>query len=311
MTAVSCSLLAVGLLSLAAPPATPEATSLLGRELTAPALPEARRQDFEAKLVAAKAELAAHPESPEAWIWVGRRTAYLGRYREAIEIFTRGLAKFPNDARFLRHRGHRWLTVRELKKAEEDLAQAAAMVAGKADEIEPDGLPNAAGIPTSTLHSNIHYHLGLTRYLRGNFEGALAAYREDLAGATVPGVARNLDREAATRYWLWLTLSRLGRTGEARQVLAPVSRGWKLLENHAYHRLLLLFRGEEQAEALLAEAAKDRGELDFPSVSYGVGAWYLVKGQRDRAEVVFRDVVDKAGWAAFGTLAAEAELARL
>lgn len=309
MNAATLVLWSVSLLHVAS--SSPEAVSLLGRDLTAPALPEATRRDFEAKLEAAKAELAAHPESAEAWIWVGRRTAYLGRFREAIEIFSQGLAKFPEDARFLRHRGHRWLTVRELEKAEEDLAQAARLVAGKPDEIEPDGLPNAAGIPTSTLQSNIHYHLGLARYLRGNFEGALAAYRDDLAGATAAGVAPNLDREVATRYWLWLTLRRLGRVDEAAQVAAPVTREWKLLENHAYHRLLLLFKGEESAEELLAEAAKDQGELDFPSISYGVGVFYRVNGNHQRAAEIFRTVVEKAGWAAFGSLAAEAELARL
>lgn len=117
--------------------AVAEATSLLGRELVPPALLPSVAADREAKLVAAQAELAERPDDPEAWIWVGRRTAYLGRYREAIEIFTRGIARFPEDARFLRHRGHRYLTVRRFADAESDLARAASMVRGRPDEVEP------------------------------------------------------------------------------------------------------------------------------------------------------------------------------
>ena len=50
-----------------------------------------------------------------------------------------------------------------------DLRRASQLVAGKPDEVEPDGAPNKAGIPRSTLQSNIWYHLGLAQYLRGDF----------------------------------------------------------------------------------------------------------------------------------------------
>ena len=41
------------------------------------------------------AELVKDPESADAAVWLGRRYAYLGRYREAIDAFTRGLAAHP------------------------------------------------------------------------------------------------------------------------------------------------------------------------------------------------------------------------
>jgi tetratricopeptide (TPR) repeat protein len=297
----------------APPPAAPppplddvEAVSLLGQPLVAPELPAEVRRDREARLAEAKADAEARPDDPEALIWLGRRTAYLGRYREAIEIFTRGVTRFPQDARFLRHRGHRYLSIRRFDLAEADLEMAARLVAGRPDEVEPDGLPNAAGIPTSTLQSNIWYHLGLARYLQGDFAGALEAYRACLE------VSKNPDMQVATRQWLYLTLRRLGQDAEAARVLEPVRMDMEILENQAYHKLLLMARGEIPAASLLAaEGAQEGGDLDPATLGYGIGAWHLVEGQRDEAMRIFRHVVETGPWSAFGAIAAEAELHRL
>jgi tetratricopeptide (TPR) repeat protein len=258
-----------------------------------------------ALLAEAQTRQRQSPDDLDALIWVGRRTAYLGRYREAIALYTDGLARHPGEPRLLRHRGHRYLTVRELALAEADLALAAEGITGKPDEIEADGLPNARNTPTSTLHSNIWYHLGLARYLRGNFEGALAAYRSGLA---LPG---HVDNDIATRYWLVLTLRRLGRDASAE--LAAVNPKADVIESGDYLRLLLLFRdgAAGAGEALLQEAGAAESDLSFPTVGYGVGVWHLVRGDEARAKATFQRVVDEGPWAAFGALAAEAELARL
>ena len=62
-----------------------------------------------------------------------------------------------------RHRGHRYVSIREFDRAIADLEYAATLIEGTEDEIEPDGMPNAMNIPVSSLHSNIWYHLGLAR----------------------------------------------------------------------------------------------------------------------------------------------------
>lgn len=285
-------------------PAEAEAVSLLGEPLLPPGLPPDVRAAREARLAEAREAVAARPDDADALIWLGRRTAYLGRYREAVEIFGRGIELHPDDPRFLRHRGHRWITLRRFDRARADLEKAAAMIRGKADEVEPDGLPNARNIPTSTLQSNIWYHLGLARYLAGDLEGALAAYRECLE------VSKNPDMLVATSHWLYMTLRRLGRDAEARAVLEPISAGMDVIENGAYHRLLLLYRGELTPEALTAPG-EGGDDLDPVSAGYGVGNWHLYHGRRDEAVRTFRDVLGRGQWASFGHIAAEADLARL
>jgi Flp pilus assembly protein TadD len=96
-----------------------------------PPLPVEVKADREAKLAEARAAVERSPEDADALIWLGRRTAYLGRYQEAIRIFSQGIEKHPDDARFYRHRGHRYITVRDLARAIADLETASRLIAGQ------------------------------------------------------------------------------------------------------------------------------------------------------------------------------------
>lgn len=296
----------------AAPPAPagepvqgePEAVSLLGVPLHPTPLPADLQAQRLAELETARAELAANPTDSDALIWVGRRQAYLGNYRDAIETFSEGIELHPQDARMYRHRGHRWITVREFDRAIADFRQGAGLEEGEPDEVEPDGLPNARGIPTSTLQFNIWYHLGLSHYLKGEFEEALAAYQACME------VSTNSDARAATAYWQYLTLKRLGRDEEAEALLAPFGPGYEVIENQSYVDLLQLFRGDRTAEELLG-AGGDAPTLESTTTAYGVGAWHLVNGRTPEAMDVFsRIVAATSQWSAFGYVAAEAEVAR-
>jgi len=284
-------------------PAGAEGTSLFGVPLVPASLPEETRTDFEANLATARADLEAHPDSALAWIWVGRREAYLGDYRDAIAQFTRGLERFPEDARFLRHRGHRYISVRQFEEAVTDLSRAAAMISGTPDQVEPDGLPNARGIPTSTLHFNIHYHLGLAHYLLGDLDAAWAAFQDCLA------VSDNPDAQVATRHWLYMIARRSERDDAAAEILAPVTEDMDVIENQSYHNLLLMYKGLRAPEDLIdLEATDPSGSAQW----YGVANWFLYNGDQDRATQLMRRMVAAPGqWAAFGTIAAEADLWRM
>jgi tetratricopeptide (TPR) repeat protein len=282
------------------PQGKPEATSLLGKPLHAAApSPEALKS-----LDAARKAWGENARDADALIWFGRRAGYVQRFRDAIGIFSEGIALHPGDARMYRHRGHRYISVREFDRAVADLTKAAQLVAGKPDQVEPDGQPNARNIPTSTLNSNIYYHLGLAHYLKGDFENALKAYRE------CAKFSKNADMIVATSHWLYMTLRRLGHDGEARNVLEPITAGMDIIENGSYHKLLLMYKGESDADALLASAKA--GGIDAVTIGYGTGNWHLYNGRRDRALQIFRDVVERnAGqWPAFGYIAAEAEISR-
>jgi tetratricopeptide (TPR) repeat protein len=281
-----------------------QAISLFGESLFPPPLPPEVREDREVKLVQARSDYELDPGDTDAIIWYGRRTAYLGDYRSAITIYTEGIEQHPDDARLYRHRGHRFISVRELDRAVADLQRAAELVAGRDDEVEPDGLPNARNIPTSTLQSNIWYHLGLAHYLKGEFESALRAYRECIE------VSGNPDMLVATSHWLYTTLRRLDMETEAGAVLEPIDADMDVIENDAYHQLLLMYKGELDPQDLLQGTLSEDG-IENAALAYGIGAWYLYNGELEQAVEIFRTVLSGSQWSAFGYIAAEADLQRL
>jgi tetratricopeptide (TPR) repeat protein len=281
-----------------------EARSLLGRPLSRPPVSAAARSNLEAKLAAARQAFDHTPTNPDSIIWLGRRTAYLGRYREAIAIYSRGIKLHPNDARLYRHRGHRYLTIRRLADAARDLERADQLTRGQPDQIEPDGLPNAKGIPTSTLQSNIRYHLGLAYYLQGRFAKALPFYQRDVQAAVNP------DMVVASTHWLYMTLRRLGRDQAAAAALTPIRPDMEIIENGSYHRLLLMYQGVLPADSILTPTEKTDAVQDA-TVAYGVGNWHLYSGRVTEARRIFERIIGTPQWGAFGFLAAEAELARM
>jgi tetratricopeptide (TPR) repeat protein len=289
----------------ALPPGT-EARSLLGEALYSPELPAELRAEREAALRAARSASAAAPGDLERLLWVGRRLGYLNRFREAIALFTRATEEHPDDPRPWRFRGHRYITVRELERAEHDLECAAALLPGRPDEIEPAGLPNARGIELDYLHHSVWYHLALARYLRGDLERALEAWQR------CRDVSRNADALCSATHWLYMTLRRLGRDEEAQAALGPISADMDVVEYHAYHRLLLVYRGELDADELWqCTQAEALGSVDAATIGYGVGNWHLYHGRTDRARAIFQEVLANPSWPAFGAIASEAELARL
>jgi tetratricopeptide (TPR) repeat protein len=279
----------------AALPPSPEALSLLGDTLLAPPLSDSTRVRYEHLLAQAQNNFDHDPNEITNIIWLGRRTAYLGRFRDAIAIYARGLEAHPEEPRLYRHRGHRFITLRIFELAVSDLEHAAQLMKKRTDSVEPDGLPNARNIPTTTLKFNIWYHLGLAQYLQGDFEAARSAYRECLK------VSNNPDMRVATSHWLYMTLRRLGRDKDARKLLEPIRADMDVIENRSYLRLLLMYKGVLPLDSLA---------LGDPAIGYGVGNWHLYNGHAAEAETIFRRIVAGPEWPAFGHIAAEAELRR-
>jgi len=175
-------------------------------------------------------------------------------------------------------------------------------VKGKPDQV--DGEPPVGGLAaaTSTLQYAIHYHLGLARYLQGNYAGALSAYRDCQRVA-----AGNDDRVVGVLDWTYLTLRKLGRKEEADKLLPADIGALKITESFSYRNRLRLYKGELSPDDLLRAGGDDIGLATY---GYAVGSFYQFAGENDKAQAVFARVVEGRGWPAFGYAAAEAELAR-
>ena len=278
--------------------------SLDNKELEALPLPKDTRETYEQNLVKALEAYHENPTDIESIIWYGRRKAYLGYYWQAISIFTDGISLYPDSSQLYRHRGHRYITVRKLDEAIADLEMAAELAKEEENFTEPDGLPNKAGIPLSNNKFNIYYHLGLANYLKGDYYKALEAYRKCME------FSENPDLLTATSDWLYMTYSRLGMQAEADALLADITPDMKIIENDAYHKRLLMYKGEISPDSLLnlKSIENDTDKLNIVTQGYGVGNWYLLKGDTAKAIDIFKSLVNQNYWPAFGHIAAEADL---
>jgi len=244
--------------------------------------------------------------SEENYIWHGRREAYRINYNKAIIIFGEGLKKFPNSYRLLRHRGHRYITIRQFDRAVEDLQRAAELMPKDSLETEPDGIPNKLNIPLSSTQFNIYYHLALAYYLKGDFREAENVYRKCMK------VSVNDDLLCATADWLYMALRRQGHRSQADSLLASIGDSLRIIENDSYFKRILMYKGRISPDALLTvESGNDDPDLAIATQGYGVGNWYLCNGDTTRAIDTFRKVTAGKHFSAFGFIAAESDLVRL
>jgi tetratricopeptide (TPR) repeat protein len=228
----------------------------------------------------ARAALEADPKNIARIIDLGIAQSGARQFREAVATFTRGLEIEPNNALLLRWRGHRYLSVREFDRAFADLTRGAAI--------------------DRSIYG-IWYHLGVVQYVRGDFAAAAESF------ARAQPIAPDAGELAGSTDWLWMSLSRAGRGAEAKAMLdrrpdtKPVT--------NAYSRRLQLYRGEIRPEAVLTPA--DTDEVQVATLAYGLGNWYLVRGDKAQARSWFERSVKSGGWPGFGFIVSEVELRRL
>jgi tetratricopeptide (TPR) repeat protein len=227
----------------------------------------------------ARTALESAPKNIARIIDFGVAQSGARQFREAIATFTRGLEIEPDNALLLRWRGHRYLSVREFDPAFADLKRGAAI--------------------DSTIYG-IWYHLGVIQFLRGDFSDAAASF------AKAQPIAPDAGELAGSTDWLWMSLSRAGRGNEAKAMLDR--RPEKPVTN-AYTRRLQLYRGEIGPDAVVTAA--DTDDVQVATLAYGVGNWYLLRGDKAQARQWFERSVQSGGWPAFGFIASEAELKKL
>lgn len=241
---------------------------------------EYRSQPDTGAIARAEAALKADAGNVQKVIALGVAQSGVRQFREAIATFTTGLTRWPNEVMLYRWRGHRYLSVREFDKAAADFAR---------------------GFALDSTNYGVLYHLGVVRFVKGDFAGAADAFRRAQPHAPDPGEL------AGSTDWLWMSLARAGRMREATAMLAR--RPDSLKTTVAYAQRLRLYRGEIGPEAVITAA--DTVDVQVATLSFGLGNWYLVKGDTAKARTYFERSVKSGGWPGFGFIVSEAELRRM
>ena len=259
-------------------PTTLDAQSVQYRS---PAGIEYRSQRDTGAIARAESALVAAPADVQRFIALAVAQSGARQFREAIATLTRGLAIAPNEPMLYRWRGHRYLSTRDFARALSDLNR---------------------GFALDSTNYGILYHLGIVHFAQGSFADAADMFTRAQLRAPEPGEL------TGSTDWLWMSLSRGGRTAEAKAMLdrRPDSI---VVANNAYMRRLMLYRGQIGPEEVLTAA--DTGDVAVATLSYGVGNWYLLRGDREKAREWFERSVKSGGWPAFGFILSEIELRRL
>ena len=272
---------------------TIETITILGDTLHSPEIKDGKSFD---QFKSAKTTYFDNQNNAEALIWYGRRTAYLGYFQEAIKLFTLGIKNHPDDARFYRHRGHRYISTRQYNKAISDFKKAVLLIDGKVDQLEPDGLPNTKNIPLSTLHGNIWYHLGLAYYLKNDMKNALKAFNNR-------SVTHKYDDNIVSGgHWLYMINRRLGKIDKSSAVINEVHKDMDIIENMSYHQSCLFYKGELQ-----------ESEMEMDEVAlYTLANWYVYeKNDTIKAKEYYQNLLEKGNQYSFAYIAGESDWNRL
>lgn len=247
-----------------------------------PAGIEYRAQADTGPIARAQAALMADARNPQKFIALAVAQSGARQFREAIETLTLGLVVAPNDVMLLRWRGHRYISVREFVKARADLTR---------------------GFALDSTNYGILFHFGVLKFIEGDFAGAA-----DMFARAQPRAPDGGERAGSTD-WLWMSLSRAGRTAEAEAMLARHPDSLPAPPNYAYVTRLKLYRRELTPATLIGPG--DTTDVQVATLNYGLGDWYMVRSDTVNARAAFERAVASGGWPGFGFIVSEAELRRL
>lgn len=251
-------------------------------QYTTPAGVAYRSQADTGAIARAEQALAAEPNNVERIIALGIAQSGVRQFREAIQTFTRGLRMDPKNAVLYRWRGHRFLSVRDYERALNDF--------------------NQGNLIDSSVYG-IWYHLGVLRYIKGEFAAAADAFKRGLP------LAPNAGERAGSYDWQWMSLMRAGKDDEARALLNSMPDSVPIAAANAYSQRLRLYQGKISPGDVFTKA--DTADVAVATLSYGLGNWYLLRKETKRAKEWFERSVQSGGWPAFGFMASEAELKRM
>ena len=265
----------------AAPKGALEVNSGLGRKLYA--LPDS------ADIVAARSALEKDSKNVDLVLALSKAQAGQRQYREAVMTDTKGIAAAPSNADLYIERGHRELGLRRFRPAMIDLEHAVSLDPGKLDA---------------------HYHLALSHYFEGEFPEAARSFRMAL------DLAKSSDSIIDCSAWLYVSLRRAGKEGEAADVLKRITPEMTNQEPHlkAYLQLLRFYQNaapESSVEPAKPAAGDLEAELGYDTQTYALGNWYLYHHAPEKASPHFESVVTGEAWNAWGFVGSETELLRL
>lgn len=221
-------------------------------------------------------------DSAASWLEEGLALAKQEAFEAAITAFSRGLGCDPFNERLYRHRGHRYITVGRFSEALADLEMATRLDPGKRDS---------------------WYHLGLACYLLGLLSKAETSWRQAL------DLSVSWQERVSTADWYWMTLMRLGKRDQARELLDSIPETIDPGENSSYFERIMLYKGQRTVDEIMAFEGSQPFEIELANQGYGLANFLYLNGAVEQGNALLLRIVTECPkhWA-FGYLAAQLDL---
>ncbi|MBM4188728.1 MAG: hypothetical protein FJ206_15605 [Gemmatimonadetes bacterium] len=291
-----------GAVTLTPLPSGAQAVSLLGDTLWNMPLEPGLGPLLVQQLQAAQRHLAARPGDPAAKLLVARRSAALGRLREAVALYSEVIAEEHGTARVYRRRGEILLMLREFKAAARDYGRAYRDPAGAV--VKEFAEDSAGGLVGSLVRYQAALGLGLLHQVQGDYDRASERFLVALEHSD------GADELVESGLWLSLALRRAGRRAEAAQVIGGIPSNIEVKNRTAEFGLLRMLRGQMGIDSIRSLAASG-GPEDESLVLYVLGFVQLTRSDTTAARDAFAKVIELGQWTTRPYLAAEGELIRL
>lgn len=258
------------------------------------------QKDSDGRIAKADEEIKKAPTNPELYLAAGRARDAQMQYAGAIQMYTKAINLAPGDARFLRMRGHRHLSLRRFKEAIADLEKARSLAQSSFE---------------------VSYYLGLALYFNGSYNEAANEFarcvnmagRPDEHAKTLPkgmpscaALHQSFEYLVPMADWHYRALRRAGRTEEARDVLKGIPNNQQLRDNVSSYRALLFNKGiYKESDALQGLEGGNHA-----NTASAIALSHLLEGKTAAACGLWRKAAVAQPWSSFGVIAAEVELAR-
>ena len=206
--------------------------------------------------------LDADPENPQRYLDLGFQLCEESLFREGLEVYSKGLELFPDNAMLYRARAEQYLNCWQLYECQADSVKATAM------------LPK---------DWNSWYHYAVSSYYLQEYKKC-----EELSRYLI-SVCEDEDSKIPPLCWLYRSLMMQGRKDEANKAIEIFYEGMDHIDWHDdYYDCLRLYRGWVKPEELLDKCYRQFPIRDWKTsvysytVFYGVANWYYLNGDVEK-----------------------------
>ncbi|MBK9271456.1 MAG: hypothetical protein IPM48_07650 [Saprospiraceae bacterium] len=261
-----------------------------------------RESDIETARAAYLGKLA----DPKGYLQYGKAFLAHGNVENAIQIFGKGIEKFPEIPDLYLYSGEAMLIGRQLRPSIDQFWKAGQHMEKSTHPTGISGMSGSDSLAGMTLQYRNYLLMGLAFQMSKDFTSA------DKMFEVCGDFSSNTDLWIRSYYWQYECYNRSGRTQDVQNILSNISPTMQITSSsRAYLDAMLFYKGEKSEKDLvdLNTLPKTSAEAeDWLIRAYAVGVKHLLNKDQEKAIQVFKKMLATKYWNQLPYLAAEGEL---